>query len=60
LQSSVFFLQEFFKMFSGQDRVDILQGKVMNSLEMMNNHVGHWVVHPRHITTAATPLQSPG
>ena len=52
---SSFFLQEFFRMFSGQDRVDILQDKVMDSLEMMvYNQVGHWVVqtmmklgHPR-------------
>ena len=60
---SSFFLQEFFRMFSGQDRVDILQDKVMDSLEMMMyNQVGHWVVqklgHPRHITMATTWLEN--
>ena len=52
-------------MFSGQDRVDILQDKVMDSLEMMMySQVGHWVVqtviklgHPKHITMAATWLE---
>ena len=43
--SSFCLLQEVFRMFSGQDRLDILQDKVMDSLEMMTyNQVGHWVV----------------
>ena len=54
---SSFFLQEFLRMFIGKDRVDSLEEKVMDNLEMMVfKQVGHWVVqtvvklgHPRHI-----------
>ena len=62
---SSFFLQEFLRMFIGKDRVDILEEKVMDNLEMMVfKQVGHWVVqtvvklgHPRHITMATTRME---
>jgi len=56
------FLQEFLRLFNGKDRVDMLQEKVIDSLECLAySEAGHWVVqtviklgHPSNITRAAS------
>ena len=60
------FLQEFVRLFNGNDRVDMLQEKVMDSMECLAySEAGHWVVqtvielgHPSIIARATNWFES--
>ena len=60
------FLQEFFRLFNGKDRMDMLLEKVMDSMQCLAySETGHWVVqtvielgHPSVITRATNWFES--